>query len=87
MVKSERDWFSAEGEGTVDIRVGDILITDDEAHWRIHSITYDGRRRSFVALHFSSPRVLSGDVTNLIWSGPESAWRLALGTPGTDQKS
>jgi hypothetical protein len=71
----------------VEIRVGDIVITDDEAHWRIHSITSDGRRRSFVALHFSSPRALSGDVTILIWSEPESAWRLTLRRPGNTQKS
>lgn len=85
-VKSERKWFSAEGGRIVTIKVGDVVITDDEAHWRIHSITSDGRRRSFVALHFSAPRALTGDVTTLTWSGTESAWRLSLRTLGDDRK-
>jgi hypothetical protein len=63
----------------VDIKVGDVVITDDETHWRIYSITHEGRRRSFIALHFSSPRVLSADVMNLTWSGTESAWRFKVG--------
>jgi hypothetical protein len=63
----------------MDIRVGDAVITDDDARWQICSITLDGRQRSFVAVHVSSPRALCGNVTNLIWSGTESAWRFRLG--------
>jgi hypothetical protein len=59
----------------VDVSVGDVVITDDEARWRIYSITRDDPQRSFVALHLSSPTVLAGDVANLTWSETESAWR------------
>jgi hypothetical protein len=59
----------------VDIGVGDVVITDDEARWRVYSLTSHGPRRSFVALHLSSPTVLAGDLANLTWSETESAWR------------
>lgn len=59
-----------------DIAVGDLVITDDGAHWRVHSITRDGARLAVVALHLSSLTVLAVDVSRLTWSAADGAWRL-----------
>lgn len=64
----------------MDARVGDVVITSDEARWRIHSIQRDGARLSFVALKLSSPAVITADVARLTWSEVDGAWRL-----GTDR--
>jgi len=62
----------------MDIGVGDVVITNDEARWRVLSVTADGERRSFVALQLAAPTptVLSGDVATLTWSETECAWRV-----------
>jgi hypothetical protein len=65
----------------VDIAVGDLIITDDEMRWRVHSITLDGTRRSLVALHLSSPSVLTADVSRLSWSETDGAWILMAPGP------
>ena len=64
----------------MDASVGDVVITNDEARWRIYSIQRDGPRLSFVALNLSSPTVLTADVSRLTWSEVDCAWRL-----GTDR--
>ena len=64
----------------MDARVGDVVITSDEARWRIDSIQRDGARLSFVALNLSSPAVITADVSRLTWSEADGAWRL-----GTDR--
>ena len=60
----------------MDVSVGDVVITDDEARWRIYSIQRDDPRVSFVALNLSSPTVLTADVSRLTWSEVDCAWRL-----------
>lgn len=60
----------------MDIAVGDLIITDDEARWQVYSITADGTWRSVVALHVSLPTVLAADISRLAWSEAERAWRL-----------
>ena len=60
----------------MDASVGDVVITDDEARWRIYSIHSDGTRLSFVALNLSSPTVLTADVSRLTWSQVDCAWHL-----------
>ena len=61
----------------MDLSVGDVVITNDEARWQVLSITRDGPGQSFVALLLSSPTptVLTGDVEALTWSETECAWR------------
>jgi hypothetical protein len=59
----------------VNIAVGDLLITDDGARWRIHSIHREGAQRSVVAVHLARPIVLTADVSCLVWSEADDAWR------------
>lgn len=60
----------------VDIAVGDLVVTEDGAQWRVHSIARDGARQSVVALLLSGPTVLAIDVSRLRWSESDGAWRL-----------
>ena len=60
----------------MDVSVGDVVITDDEARWRIYSIHRDRPGRFFVALNLSSPTVITADVSRLTWSEVDCAWRL-----------
>ena len=68
----------------MDIAIGDLIITDDEAQWRVHSINVEGTRRSVVALHLSSPTVIAVDVSRLTWSDRDKAWRLTA--PGASEE-
>jgi hypothetical protein len=68
----------------VEISVGDVVITEDGARWRIYSINRQGLRRGFVALNLSSPTVLSADLSRLTWSEVDCAWRFTA--PGATEE-
>lgn len=65
----------------MDVASGDLLITDDEVRWQIHSINRDGPRWFFIARHLSSSTVLAGDLATLRWSDVDRAWRLGQSAP------